>query len=304
MLDALAPVALLVALGCLLRRSGFLPEAAWPPIDRLVYFVLFPCLLFRELATADLGQVPVFRLAACLVLAQLAMAGLAAAARPALALGGPAYTSVLQTVVRWNTYVALALAPIVAPGQGPALVALALAVMVPLANLLSVAALARHGRGQAPGASALLRALATNPLLLATAAGIAVNLAGLRLPGFLLEAVGMAGRATLALGLLAVGAGLRGGVAASRPGLVLLATGGKLLVKPLLAAALGVLLGLDREALAVAVLACAVPTAASAYVLARLLGGDAELMAVLVTATTVGAVITLPLVLGLLGLAP
>ena len=111
MLDALAPVVLLIALGYALRASGFLPKPAWAPVDRLVYYVLFPALLVSELAEAELGGVPVLAMAACLLLTQLAMAALAAAARAVWRLGGPAYTSVLQCVVRWNTYVALALAP-------------------------------------------------------------------------------------------------------------------------------------------------------------------------------------------------
>jgi len=300
-LDALGPVALLIGSGYLLRATGFMPEAGWAPVDRLVYFVLFPCLLFRELAVAELVAVPVARMATCLLLVQLAMAGLAAAVRPAFGLSGPAYTSVLQCVVRWNSYVALALAPAVSPQAGVPLAALAVAVMVPSANVLSVAALARHGSAARAGPAAFARALVSNPLIVATVAGVAVNLAGIRLPPLLLEPMALAGRATLALGLLTVGAGLRPGVIVTRPGLTLVASGAQLLLKPLLAAAIGLLLGLGGPALAVSVLACAVPTATSAYILARLLGGDAELMAALVTATTVGAVVTLPLVMGLIG---
>jgi predicted permease len=77
----------------------------------------------------------------------------------------------------------------------------------------------------------------------------------------------------------------------------------QLLLKPALALAAALLLGLAGPALAVTVLACAVPTATSSYILARLLGGDAELMAALVTSTTVGALLSLPLVMGLIDLA-
>jgi hypothetical protein len=306
MIDALAPVCLLVGLGYVLRATGFMPDAAWGPVDRLVYFVLFPCLLFRELAGAELGPVPVARLGGCLVLTQLGMVAAALALRSSFRLGGPAHTSVLQCVVRWNSYVALALAPVLVPGQGPAMIALAVAVMVPTANLLSVAALARHGAGGAgtAGPATFARAVATNPLILATAAGAIVNASGLALPHLLLEPVTIAGRAALALGLLTVGAGLRPKVMAGRPVLVLAATAAQLLLKPLVALAVGMVLGLHGPALAIAILACAVPTATSSYILARLLGGDAELMAALVTTTTVGAVLTLPLVFRLVAGTP
>ena len=146
MVHALLPVAVLIGLGYLLRATGFLPEAAWAPIDRLVYFVLFPALLLNELAPADLAGVPVARMAVGLLATQLVMAVLARAARVRWQLDGPAYTSVLQCVVRWNTYVALALAPALFGPAAMPLVALAVAVMVPAANVMSVAALARPGR--------------------------------------------------------------------------------------------------------------------------------------------------------------
>ena len=297
MIEALAPVALLIGLGYALRATRFLPEASWAPVDRLVYYVLFPALLVRELATADLAGQPVLRLAAVLLGTQLAMAGLAAFARRWL--DGPAYTSVLQCLVRGNTFVALALAPAVLPRDAAALVALAVAVMVPTANLLSVAALARHGRAGRAGPAAFLRSVAGNPLIVACAAGIALNLTGVDLPSLVTEPLAILGRATLALGLLTVGAGLRLALMADRPGLVALTTAMHLLVKPAVGLALALTLGLTGTSVLVVALACAVPTATSSYILARLLGGDAELMAALVTTTTVGAVVTLPLILRL-----
>ena len=86
-------------------------------------------------------------------------------------------------------------------------------------------------------------------------------------------------------------------VLARRPWSTLAATAAELLLKPALAAACALALGLAGPALLVAVLACALPTATSSYILARLLGGDAELMAALVTTTTLGALLTMPLAL-------
>jgi predicted permease len=298
-IEALAPVALLIALGYALRASGFLPEPSWAPVDRLVYHVLFPSLLVTELATAELRGLPVLAMALTLLATQLAMAALAASIRRGWRLPGPAYTSVLQCVVRWNTYVALALAPGLFGREGLPLVALAVAVMVPVANVLSVAALARHGHARRTGLAAFARAVATNPLILACAVGIAVNLSGLPLPATLQAPLTILGRATLALGLLTVGAGLRPAVVADRPALILATTAAHLLLKPALAVGLALLLGIGGTGLGVVALACAVPTATSSYILARLLGGDAELMAALVTATTLGALLTLPVVMGL-----
>jgi malonate transporter len=297
-LPALAPVAALIALGLALRRSGFMPPSAWPPLERLVYHVLFPALLFGELARAPFAGQPLGAMAATLLGAQLAGAALAGALRRPLRLPGPAYTSLLQGVVRWNSYVVLSLVPPLFGREALPLCAVAIALLVPAANVLSVAALARHGAGRG-GPAVAARAVLTNPLILACAAGLAWNAAGLPVPAPLGETLATLARAAVALGLLAVGAGLEGGAALARPLPLLAACAGKLLALPLVAYALGSLLGLSGAPLGVAVLALASPTATSAYVLARLLGGDADLMAAIVTATTVGALVTLPLVLSL-----
>jgi malonate transporter len=299
---ALLPVAILIGLGCALGRGRLLSREGWAAVERLVYFVLFPALLFQELVRAEFQGQPVFAFGSAVLLAQLAMAGIAALLRRPLAVPGPSHSSVLQCMVRWNSYVALALAPALFGPAASSLAALAVAVMVPAGNVLSVLALARHGgrAGTTLGVAGLLRALVTNPLLIACALGIAFNLAGLRLPQVAAESLAMLARTTLALGLLTVGAGLQLGAVVGRPGLILLATFGSLVIKPLLACILARLFGVQGTALGVAVLVSAVPTATTGYILARLMGGDAELMAALITATTAGAFVTLPLVLLLL----
>jgi malonate transporter len=298
-LNALIAVTLLIALGAGLRASGFMPEPAWAPVDRLVYYVLFPSLLVMELASAELTGLPVLRIAATLLLTQLAMTVIAQAIRRFWRMSGPAYTSVLQCLVRWNTYVALALAPLLFGRAAVPLIGLAVAVMVPVANVLSVAALARHGTAGRAGPITFARAVATNPLIVACILGIVINLSGVALPAPLREPLTIMSRATLALGLLTVGAGLRPAVVVSQPVAILATTAAHLLLRPALAISLALLLGLGGTTLSVIALACAVPTATSSYILARLLGGDAALMAALVTTTTAAALLTLPLILAL-----
>lgn len=296
--EALLTVALVVALGVGLRRTGALPAPSWAPIERLTYFVLFPALIAVELARAELAGSGALRLAAALVGAQLAMFALAFLLRPLLALDGPRFGCLVQGFVRWNSYTALALAPLLFGPAAFGLAAIAVGSLTPVANVLSVWVLARHAPPGAPR-PALLPSLATNPLLLACAAGLAWNLLGLPLPRLVAEPLSILGRATLALGLLAVGAGLeplRHGAAWK---VIAVAALGRLLLEPAIAILLARLFGLEGVALGVVALCSAVPTASSAYILARLMGGDAELTAAIVTVNTVLAVVTLPTVLAL-----
>lgn len=294
--EALLGVALVVALGLVLRRTGALPAPAWAPLERLTYFVLFPALLFLELARADLAGAGAPRVAAALLGAQLGLFALAFALRRPLGLDGPRLGALVQGVVRWNSYTALALAPLLFGPAALGLAAVAVGALTPMANLLSVWVLTRHG-GEPRARLAVLRGLAGNPLLLACLLGLCWNLLALPLPRLLVEPLTVLARATLALGLLAVGAALepvRGGTAR---GVLVAAVAGRLVVEPLLAIGLARALGLDGVALGVVALCAAVPTSSTAYILARLLGGDAELTAAIATVTTVVAIVTLPTVL-------
>jgi len=87
-------------------------------------------------------------------------------------------------------------------------------------------------------------------------------------------------------------------VRGSRP--VLVDSGLKLLILPLLTALACRLLSIGDLAMAVAVIFAALPTATSSYILAQQMGGDARLMAALLTVQTLAAVVTMLLLLLLL----
>ncbi|WP_251976007.1 AEC family transporter [Salinicola avicenniae] len=299
--NALGPLFLLILLGALLGWARFPGGDFWPRLERVIYYLLFPAMLVATLATADIASVPVARLGVTLLGAMIVMALALWRMRRWLALPPAPFTSTFQGAVRFNTYVGVAGAAALYGAEGATVAAVAVALMVPCANLLCVAAFIASGTlGRASlGRSAL--ALARNPLILACAAGIALNLTGLGLPGWSREATSLLGAAALPLGLVAVGVALRpqalwqGGRAFWLSSLL------KLVAMPLLVVVLARLCGLAGVERDVALLFAALPTATSAYILARQLGGDAELMAAIITGQTLLAMASLPLLLKLVG---
>jgi len=228
------------------------------------------------------------------------MAGLVYPLRTLLHLDGPAFTSLFQGAVRWNSYVALgAIAAILGP-KGVALAAIAVAIMVPLANALCVAVLMRHTSNDPMGIAMLARQLARNPLIIACLLGIAVQAFAIPIPKVFATAVDLVGKSALPLGLLAVGASLDLAHARARPAPIVAAALLKLMFMPLLVAAGAAALGLTGTAKIAALICAAVPGASSSYILARQLGGDAPLMANITTAQTLMAMITMPLTLWVL----
>ncbi|HKJ94109.1 MAG TPA: AEC family transporter [Gammaproteobacteria bacterium] len=300
-LGQLVPVFSLIAVGYAARRCGFPGDGFWPQLERLVYFLLFPALLVDKLAQADVGGARFLLVGAAVALALTAMAAVMLALRRAFPLDGPGYTSVFQGGIRFNTYLGIAAALGIYGTRGGAVAAMVAAAMIPIVNVFCVAVLTRFAAAHA-STLAVLRGIVRNPLILACATGIALNASGIGLPLGSAGIVEILGRAALPLGLMTVGAGLQLRTAWGH-GWVLAATSAlKLLLMPLIAFGAARLVGLPRLETHVLVLFGALPTATSAYILARQLGGDHTLIATILTVETVASAVTLPLTLLLLTL--
>ena len=295
MTDALVEAALLIALGWTLKWRNFAGEAFWRGFDRLVYFVLLPALLLHSLIGAEFSGAEAGALALSAALPIFALTLILLAARRTLGLEGPAFSSVYQGSVRSNTYVALATVPALYGEGGFALLALLLAAVVPLVNVLSIVVLSVQGRGRRPKPSEVAGSVATNPLILACALGLLANASGTtRLPAGLDGVLAALSAAALPCGLMIVGAALSPGALGGHARGVALSAAAKFLALPLLSLGAGRLLGLQPEALGAVVFFQAQPAATASYVLARQLGGDAELMASIVTVQTLLAFAVLP----------
>ncbi|MBY4676905.1 AEC family transporter [Marinobacterium arenosum] len=298
--SALWPVFALVLLGYLARRWRFPSADLWPAVERGTYFVLFPTLLVYKLALADLAAVHWAGVGLATVALVCGGALLCLALRFWPALDGAAFSSLFQGAIRFNTYVGLAATTALFGDAGLAIAAVIIALMIPMLNLFCVLLFSLVGP-QRPGWRAILGALVRNPLIIACLLGIGLNLAGLGLPAPLASVMELLSRMALPLGLLAVGAGLSVRALHQARSRVLLASLFKLLLMPLLALLLAKMLSLAPLEGRLLLLFAALPTAPSAYILARQMGGDAPLMAAIITAQTLLSMLTLPLAMQWLG---
>ncbi|MEO1038164.1 MAG: AEC family transporter [Pseudomonadota bacterium] len=292
--DALIPIAGVIALGWGLRRSGLVAAELWAGVNRLAYQALLPALLFSTISRADYASLPAGPFLIAVTLGFLAMGAIALCLR-VLPVDGPGYTSLFQGAVRWNGFVLLALAGSAFGAEGEALAALVFAPTVPLINIMCVAVLTIWGASaMKPDARRVALRIITNPLIIACLAGAAANALQLFQTGPVADTAELAGRAALPLILLCVGAGLDFTALKTRPSLLTLAVTLKLIVAPLVFYALGRMLGVEGLALTILTAVGATPGAVASYVLARELGGDARLTAGHVTATTLLAFLSLP----------
>jgi malonate transporter and related proteins len=291
----LLPDFLLIVLGFVLCHRTALNRPVWDAAERLVYYLLFPVLLFNSILKSPLQP------AQTLSLALAAVSVVACGVLLAYAIGrwpgvdARLHASGAQTAFRFNSFIALALAERLGGPQGLAWVALCIALCVPLCNVAAVWPLARHG-GHSYG-----RELLRNPLILSTVAGLIANLVGLRFPDAVATTLQRIGLAALPLGLMATGAGLRFGELRAAPGLAAAFMTVRHALLPAIAIGLTAALALPPEQRVIVVLFAALPTASSAYVLAARMGGNGPYVAGLVTLSTLLGMLSVPFWLAVIG---
>lgn len=298
--NALIPVALIVVLGYGLRRTVLKDPNHWYGMEQLTYYVLFPALLVASAARADLSKVSFAGVVGAYAITLCLLFVLLIAIRPWLMgrmqVSGPAFTSVAQGVLRWNSYLALAIADGLYGAEGVAVAAIALTSLVPLVNVMVVWILARHASASPPSFMDVASQIVRNPLIVSCAIGMGINASGLHLPSVLLDFGDILGRASLAIGILVVGSGLSLRGLATPSASTLLTVGLNLVARPMITLGLGLLLGLRGVELATITLLAAVPSAPAGYVLARKMGGDAPLLAQILTLQLLASAVTLPVV--------
>ncbi|AKJ29987.1 AEC family transporter [Caldimonas brevitalea] len=284
----LLPDFLLIVCGWVLCRYTALDRSVWDGVERLVYYLLFPVLLFNAIVRSPLD----FSTTAPLAAAGLGIVAIGIAASYALrhvpGVDPRLHASGAQVAFRFNSYVALALADKLAGPAGVAWTAMLVALCVPLCNFGAVYPLARHGGHH------FWREIARNPLILATVAGLVANLIGVRFMPPLQPALERIGQAALPLGLMAVGAGLKLGGLWDGPRLAAALLGIRHLLLPLAALGLVRWLQVPAEQHPIVVAFAAMPTASSAYVLAMRMGGHGPYVAGLVTLSTLLGMASIP----------
>jgi len=294
----LLPDFLLILCGYLVCRYTALNRTVWTQVEGLVYYFLFPVLLFQSMVRNPLDVAATSGLMAAGVALGLVGVGLSYSLPYLPGMGGTdrrLHAGAAQVAFRFNSFIGLALAERLAGAQGLQWIAVLIGVCVPILNIAAVWPMV--GGGWRKFAGELLR----NPLLVATLSALVVNLLGIGLPDWVLVTAGRIGSASIALGLMAAGAGLQLGLLGLAPrlsaGLLLI----KHLVMPLAAWVIVRMSHLDTTQALVLMAFSGLPTASSAYVLAARMGHNGPFVAGLVTLSTLLGMASLPLALALAG---
>jgi malonate transporter len=293
---AVLPIVLTLFCGWVMQAFGVLTRLQWDGIEILGFRLLIPVVLLQSLSTSEFSFGAFGSLVGALLLCTaligvfvFTLRGLAGERR----LPNPVFTALFQTSIRWNAFIALAAAELFIGPEGLGLIAVAMAVLVPLNNVGSILVLAMF-RTAKTSAAAMLLMVAKNPLVQACALGLALNLSGLHLPQTISQTLDLIGRAALGIGLLSVGANIAHKRLLRARAAVWLGVGIRLVICPAVFLGIAVVIGLDAVQILAGVLVCSVPAATNGYIVTRQMGGDAELYADILVWQTVLSMLLLP----------
>lgn len=293
-LSITAPIFFILILGVLFRRKGLVTEEFARVGSELVFKVTLPCLLFVKLVETDFLEALPLKLlfyavpaivAIFICLDRLAIMFISKAKDRGV---------FIQGAFRGNMGIIGLAYCLSAFGEGVISIAsIYLAIVTTLYNILAVIALTRHQDLETQGSPLpmIMRGIASNPLILAIVAGVAVSVSGLYVPKIALDTGAYFARMTLPLALLCAGASIRLHEFQTAPPLYW-ATLGKLVLVPLLVTGGGIFLGLRGMELGVLYLMSASPTAAASYPMAQSLGGNHHLAAAIIASTSLVSIVS------------
>ena len=287
-LNATVPIFLMMVLGMVFRKIGWMDVEFAEKMNKFVFLVPLPVLLFSDLATVDFEEVWNIRFVIfCFIVTFISIAIVSGISflwkdrtiqgefiqssyRSSAALLGIAFIQ--------NIYGNAGMAPLMIIGS------------VPLYNVMAVITLSLFapGGGKLDTAKLIrtLKGIATNPIILGILTGMVWSLLHLPMPTILNTAVDNLGKTATPLGLMAMGGALKFGKAFARPKPLIACTFLKLVGYEAVFLPLAVLLGFSHDMLVAIIIMLGSATTVSCYIMAKNMKYDGDFTSGVVMTTT------------------
>ncbi|MCP1315003.1 AEC family transporter [Halomonas sp. 707D7] len=302
-LDTTLPVFAMVFIGIVLKRLRLIDRDFVSTASALVFRATLPTLIFLSLIKADLGvalDVPLLLFFAFATLGQFFLSWLWARFRVPHADRG----IYVQGAFRGNGgVVGLALAAGMYGNYGLSAGSLLLGVVIVLYNVLSVWVLSVYQPGQTTNWRAMLKNIATNPLIISVLLAIPFTALSIELPSWVMTSGDYFASLTLPLALICIGATLSAASLRSGHQVALSSSLMKMAILPAISTVAAWGLGFSGPQLGLLFLFFASPTAAASFVMTKAMNGNVTLAANIIALTTLMASISITLGIFLLRLA-
>lgn len=292
-LNAVAPLFLMVGVGCVVRRRKIISDTAVRQANSLCFRVFMSIMLFHNICGSDLHSAINGKLLLFTSLGVLAEFFIGIPFIIRVEPNPRARGVMLQAFFRTNVVLlGVSMAASVFGEEHIAEITVMSAVVVPEVNVLGIVALELF-QGEKPDYRHMFADVVKNPLVIGAALGILVAATGLKLPEIVLSATGGIGRATTPMALVLLGASLDFSKFGGAMRNTLICVAERLVIAPGLAVALAVALGIRGVPLMGVLLCFATPVAVASFTVASEMGGDTDLAGAIVLLTTGLSCVTL-----------
>ncbi len=285
----IGPIFVIILLGWLLRTRGFLPFHLIGPLNRMVYYLAIPAMIFREVAHASFHAHFQPLLLGATLSAVVLVFGIAMGTGFLFSISNREFGTFLQSSFHGNFgYIGLAVAYYYLGKDGFTSASILAAFLMILQNFLSVLALQAFASGTRSSRRPVFFAKKSiyNPVIFSSLAGIGFSLFQIPIPEPADRVLGIISGMALPLALLVIGASLSFGLIRSHL-VPALGTGFmKLAVLPALGIGFYVWLGLPPEQFLPGLILLASPTATTTYVMAGEMEGSTELASAAISLNT------------------
>lgn len=293
--NTILPIFIVVLLGWILMRIGFLQEDLLGPANKLVFYVAIPAMVFNALAKASFKAN--FDGGILLITVISALIGYAISWMFALLhrLENWQIGSYVQSAFHGNLgYVGLAVSFYYLGEPGFVKASILAGFMFLFQNLLSVFALTYNDQNRnICNAKSLIQNILLNPVIISAMGGIGFSLSGVTLPIILVRSLEIISDFALPLALLIIGASInlskvkkyfKWGTTAS-------------LIKLVIIPAIGFMgflfAGFTADQFLPALILLATPSATTSYVMSKEMNGDPNLAVIIISMTTLLSAITI-----------
>lgn len=281
------PMALMVAIGMLLRIIKLTDEPTMKKVDKLIFNVFMPMLSFYNIYKTDFTKLEnvsyiLFGAGFVMVLFLIAMFLVPKIVKPM-----PTAASMGQAIFRSNYLIfGAAVAESIYGAGNIGKLTLMSAVIVPMYNALA-AILLERARNSSASPKKLLLAIAKNPTVISTILGIAINLLGITVPVLVLDVVQDLAGLTTPLSFLSIGVTLKLGAGVVNKRYLVSGVVLRLILIPLAILPLAIFCGFRGQEMCALMILFASPTAVSSYPMAVAMDADGDFAAQMVAYTTV-----------------
>lgn len=286
------PIFLQLLLGYILRCVNIFDENMIKKLNTAVFKVFLPILIFYNVYTSEISDVFNPKLIAYSITAVLFVFLLCVLCVPVLEKDNKKRGVLIQGIFRSNFVIlGMPLTVALCSEDITGTIAVLVAIIVPLFNLLAVISLEMYKKGK-PNIKNIIKGTITNPLIISSAIGLVFLFSKIKFPVVIEDTVRDVSKMATPLSLVALGGAMNFKTVRGNIKPIFIGVFGKLVFTPLIIIPCAIFLGFRNAELAMLLSLSASPVAVSSYTMAQQMEADDELAAQLQIIGTTVCIIT------------